>query len=222
MKKTFAKAGLIIAAWGPWTGLASADVPQAGPAVAMTPVMVEVYVPTGRDMKSSLDGLLRRLQARYGFHGDSGFAAQALPERWTPAAADAGWVSIQSVLSHSLQLVRGWLPADRLADMRRDPSVRSLAADVPSGPFGPHGPVELKAFLEEHGAAILAVSGVGGVVVGVDCPVKEPHVHIRPHAPCLVITLAAGASEARVRDEVLRRVPALRLAPHRFEPGRTP
>lgn len=75
---------------------------------------------------------------------------------------------------------------------------------------------KLREFRAKHGGRILKVKGVVGVYVGDDCGVREPHVHILPHKPALVIRVKESSAKA-VRQNLLQQVPELSGVVYRIE-----
>jgi len=74
----------------------------------------------------------------------------------------------------------------------------------------------LRQFRTNYGARMLKVKGVVGIYVGEDCGVKEPHVHILPHKPALVIRVKESSAKA-VRQNLLQQVPELSGIIYRIE-----
>ena len=75
----------------------------------------------------------------------------------------------------------------------------------------------LENFVETYLPSLLNVSGVIGALVGVDCPIKEPHRHIEAHGPAVVILVDSNLPESTLREHLLNRVPELARVPFRLE-----
>jgi len=75
----------------------------------------------------------------------------------------------------------------------------------------------LTLFVKLNSARILAVPGVAGVDVGIDCPVTEPHVHIRPHTPAVVIRLDGRVPDRLVYENLMKEVPEMGRVIYRLD-----
>ncbi|MFC1680064.1 hypothetical protein ACFL2T_07640 [Elusimicrobiota bacterium] len=71
-------------------------------------------------------------------------------------------------------------------------------------------------FVHTFAGRMLETPGVMGVFVGLDCPVKEPHTHIRPHMPAVVVRLDGTLHERLVYQHLVRAVPQLNQVVYRL------
>lgn len=126
-----------------------------------------------------------------GFVADRSFA---------PSPCDAG------------QLATGFVPAARLSAVSAHAAVLKLLPGAEAVSEDPRLVPVLEALAASR-AAVLAVPGVSGLVLGLDCGQVEEHLHIKPHQPAATVLLAPGADAAKVRAAVLAAAPGLSSVP---------
>lgn len=177
---------------------------------AYLPVLAEVSVASGQDPRKALDGRLAELEKRHGFSPDRDFAPRPAKEfrimPYPPVTPKGG---------HSF-VVRGWLAEDKVDAFRKDPAVLGMWLDAPAKPKDGFTSEWLWAYAQRYWTSVLAVPGVQGLSVGVDCPIEEDHNHVLPHKPALVIVLDGKLPEPLVRESLLKSVPGLSEVPFRF------
>ncbi|MBI4424128.1 MAG: hypothetical protein HY554_10400 [Elusimicrobia bacterium] len=167
------------------------------------PVAIEILVPAAsRQPEAVLQGL-GRLASDYRFAPDADFAPVRLPQFQVMPFPPLPQ-------TRNAYLIRGQVPADRLEELRRDPSVRGFWHAQPSGEKG----IE-ELFLRHH-RALANIPGVRNVYSGFDCGSKDEHYHVLPHRPALVIELDGAVAPAAVRQAVFQELPELALEPVAF------
>ncbi len=178
-------------------------VPVIVAADGMTPVAIHLRVPANEAAKNLGLGILA-LESAYGFTADLKFQPVLIPE-----------IQIQPFPPMPNQrigfVVRGTVPSAKVDELRTHPDVKRVWSDSPADAKS------LQEFFLRYGSRIEKRPGVRSVELGFDCGAKDQHVHIAPHHEAIVITLDPAMPSAQVRAGLYGDMPALALAPIRFQ-----
>ena len=153
---------------------------------------------------------LEILRVRHGFIQDRSVSPQ-------PRTSEGGYMILPFPAQPKPMIysVQGFLLSQKLEALAKEHAVVKVTPHAKS--FVDPVQARLLAFIDNHGGKIAAVSGVVSVGLGLDCGVKGQHVHVKPHAPAVVIVLSDKGQRQRATRELLAKVPGLVKVSHRFE-----
>ena len=176
------------------------DAPQAPVAAELVPVALEVEVSAEIPQTQAVSDRVARLKTEYSFYPDPSFDPVRLVKfhilPFPPVS--------QPMASY---LVRGVLPAPRMANIKADGAVRTVYQDRSVDPKA------LEEVLLRYGKSIRRERGVKDAYVGFDCGVLGDHQHVVAHHPAIVVETDGSIGVKAVRVSILQTLPSLALEP---------
>ncbi len=176
------------------------DAAVAPVAAELVAIALEVEVPAEMPQAQAVLERVARLKTEYSFYADTSFDPVRLVKfhilPFPPVS--------QPTASY---LVRGVVPAPRVAGIKADGSVRTVYQDRAVDPKA------LEEVLLRFGKSIRRERGVKDAYVGFDCGVLGDHQHIMAHHPAIVVETDGSIGVKSVRVSVLQTQPALALEP---------
>lgn len=175
-------------------------IPQVPASAELVPVALEIEVLAELPQTQAVLERVAKLKADYLFYPDPSF---------DPVRLVKFHILPFPPISRPLAsyLVRGVVPAPRVAHIKQDGTIRAVYQDRAVDPKA------LEEVLLRHGKAIRRERGVKGAYVSFDCGELGDHQHITAHHPAIVVETDGTIGVKAVRVSVLKTQPALALEP---------